>query len=388
MALVPPHLSLRRSRWAVVVVFFANGALGATWASRIPTIRDRTHIDNAELGVALFAAAVGAVVTMNISGLIMARYGSRPLIIITGCSLCGALVLLALTSNWPTLTGCLLLFGISNGGMEVAMNAQAVEIERHWKRPILSSFHAAYSLGGLGGAAASSIVVARHIAPLPHFIGASAVLGTLVILAIPFLLHNVDRSLEPPRFTPPSRATIILGAIVFCAVLGEGAMTDWSALYLTSIGASMAVAAIGYAVFSLAMAITRLCGDWITERIGRLVVIRVGTAIAAAGLAFALLIPNPVTVIIGLGGVGVGLATVFPTAMSLAGKSSGMTPGVAIAAIATCGYLGLLVGPVLIGGVASFLTIQIALGSVVILNGVSSLLTSHVLNNGRKAVRQ
>jgi MFS family permease len=373
-----PRSKLRRSRAAVIAIFFVNGALLATWASRIPAIRDQTRTSTAQLGIALFAAAVGAVLAMNVAGSVMARHGSRPVTTAMSWLLCMSLLLLALAPNWPVLVACLFVFGVANGAMDVGMNTQAVEIEHHWKRPILSSFHACYSLGGLAGAGVSSILAARHIAPLPHFAGTSIVFGGLIALATPLLLpvtEDVSPPVERSRFKRPPLAILILCAIVFCIVLGEGAIADWSALYLTSIGATLAVAAAGYAVFSLAMAATRFCGDSVTLLIGKLGAIRLGAVVATAGLAFALLIPAPVSAIIGMGIVGAGFAVVFPTAISLAGSTPRIEAGAAIATVTTFGYVGLLIGPILIGGAASVVTIHSALGIVVALSAIASVLT-------------
>jgi MFS family permease len=292
---------------------------------------------------------------------------------------CVSLVLLALAPTWPVLVACLFVFGVANGAMDVGMNTQAVEIEHHWKRPILSSFHACYSLGGLAGAAASSVVAARHISPLPHFTATSIVLGGLVLLATPLLLPVTGDISSPAehvsRFRRPPSSILILCAIVFCIVLGEGAIADWGTVYLVSIGATLAVAAVGYAVFSLAMAAMRLCGDSVTLRIGKLGAIRLGAAVATIGLASALLIPSPVSAIIGMGIVGVGFAVVFPSAISLAGWTPKIDPGAAIATVTTFGYFGLLIGPVVIGGVASVVTVRGALAIVVALSAIASMIT-------------
>jgi len=259
----------------------------------------------------------------------------------------------------------------------VAMNTQAVGVERRWGRPILSSFHAWYSLGGLVGAGISSAIVAQHIAPFPHFLGAAGIMGCLVGSAALFLLPpQVDAQVDAPAFVWPPAAILLMGIIAFCIVLGEGAMADWSAIYLTTIRATPALAAAGFAAFSLTMAAMRFGGDWVTARIGPLAVIRAGGGLAAAGLAMALLVPQPTIAIAGFAAVGLGFATVFPTAISLAGKTPGMATGTAIAAVATCGYFGLLVGPVLIGGVASLVTLRLALGLVALLSCIAALLAT------------
>ncbi len=360
----------RSARMAVALIFFLNGAILATWATRIPAIQARLRLPTGELGLALLGTAAGALVAMNLSGYLSARFGSRSVTTIAALCLCAMLPLLALAPSLPALVATLVLFGASNGSMDVAMNTQGVAVERQYGRPILNSFHACYSLGGLTGALVSGLVASRSLAPFPHF------LGVALLCVIPIL--TVSRLLLPPQadahgqaaaFAFPTRALLALGLVAFCVVLGEGAMADWSAIYLsTSLHTGLGLAAAGYAAFSVVMAGGRGVGDRLTTRLGPKTMVRLGGLIAAIGLTVALIgIWVPIA-ILGFGLVGAGFSVVFPLTLSAAGRSTKQSSGTAIAAVATCGYMGFLVGPPVIGFIAQAVSLRIALGVVVVLS--------------------
>jgi MFS family permease len=290
--------------------------------------------------------------------------------VIASMSLCLMLPLLALVPTLPILVGTLVLFGASNGSMDVAMNAQGVAVERQYSRPILNSFHACYSLGGLVGALAGGLVASHSIAPLPHFLG--------VALFCAILTLSVARSLLPAEaeaqgtvvaFARPTRAILALGLVAFCVVLGEGAIADWSAIYLNgTLRTGTGLAAAGYAAFSVVMAMGRGVGDQLTARLGPGTMMQLGGLVAAIGLTLALVVTWIPMVLLGFGLVGAGFSVVFPLTLSAAGRTSKQAAGTAIAAVATFGYVGFLVGPPVIGFVADALSLRIALGFVVVLS--------------------
>src|SRR5947209_16129468 len=226
----PPLLQL--ARWSTSLLFFLNGTIFATWATRIPAVQAKLMLSTGELGIALLGTAFGALATMNLSGYLAARFGSLAVTVIASMSLCLMFPLLALAPTLPILVGTLVLFGASNGAMDVAMNAQGVAVERRYGRPILNSFHACWSLGGLSGALAGGMVASHSIAPLPHFLG--------VALFCAILTLSVARSLLPARaevqgtavaFARPTRAILALGLVAFRVVVGEGPMACWTAMY-------------------------------------------------------------------------------------------------------------------------------------------------------------
>ena len=362
----------RSARLAVALLFFLNGAVFATWVTRIPAIQSKLLLTPGQLGLALLGIAAGALVAMNLSGFLSTRFGSRSVTTIAALCLCAILPLLALVPTLPALVATLLLFGASSGSMDVAMNTQGVAVERRYGRPILNSFHACYSLGGLSGALASGLIASLGLAPLPQFLGV-ALLFVLLTLAVTRLLLPAEAEVgeegKGVTFAFPTRAVLALGLVAFCVVLGEGAMADWSAVYLTgTLHSGAGLAAAGYAAFSIVMAGGRGVGDRLTARLGPKTMVRLGGLVAATGLALALIgIWIPIA-ILGFGLVGAGFSVLFPLTLSAAGRTTKQAYGTAIAAVATCGYMGFLVGPPVIGFIADALSLRFALGVVVVLS--------------------
>jgi MFS family permease len=362
----PPH----RARWSTSLLFFLNGTIVATWATRIPAVQANLKLSTGELGIALLGTAFGALAAMNLSGYLAARFGSRSVTVIASMSLCLMLPQLALAPNLPILVGALVLFGASNGSMDVAMNAQAVAVERHYGRPILNSFHACYSLGGLIGALVGGLVAAHGMAPEPHFLGVALCCAILTLAVARALLPaEAEAQGTAVAFARPTRAILALGLVAFCVVLGEGAMADWSAIYLNgTLRTGTGLAAAGYAAFSVVMALGRGVGDYLTARLGPGIMMQLGGLIAAVGLTLALVVPWIPVALLGFGLVGAGFSVVFPLTLSAAGRTSKQAAGTAIAAVATCGYAGFLVGPPIIGFLADALSLRVALGFVVLLS--------------------
>src|SRR5919107_5844181 len=225
---------LRSARAAVLGVFFANGVVIGTWVVRIPAIKDELGLGEGLLGVALLGAAIGALVAMPLVGALVSRFGSRRFVGTTELLLRLSLVLPALAPNLLFLVPALVMVGAANGGVDVSMNAQAVAVERGYGRPIMSSFHAAWSFGGLAGAALGGLLASRGVGPLPHFSVVAILAAIAFAVAYKALLpSHADASQEDaPAFARPTRALLGLGIISFCVLLGEGAMGDWSAVYL------------------------------------------------------------------------------------------------------------------------------------------------------------
>jgi MFS family permease len=364
------------ARVGVAILFFLNGTIFATWATRIPAVQARLAIRPAELGLALFGMAAGALVAMNLSGYLAARFGSRSVTTIAALSLCLILPLLALAPTLPALVATLVLFGASNGAMDVAMNTQGVAVERQYARPILNSFHACYSLGGLVGALAGGLVASYGIAPLPHFLGVALLCVLLTLSSARSLLSaHADAQRMGVVFARPTRAILVLGLVAFCVVLGEGAIADWSAIYLNgTLRTGAGLAAAGYAAFSVVMAVGRGVGDQLTARFGPRTMVRLGGLVAAIGLTLALVVIWVPIVLLGLGLVGAGFSVVFPLTLSAAGHTPKQAAGTAIAAVATCGYVGFLIGPPVIGFIADALSLRIALGLVIVLSLCAAVL--------------
>ena len=376
----PPHLA----RWSTSLVFFLNGTIGATWATRLPAVQAKLMLSTGELGIALLGTAFGALAAMNLAGYLAARFGSRPVTVIASMSLCLMFPLLALASTLPILVGALVLFGASTGSMDVAMNAQGVSVERQYGRPILNSFHACWSLGSLVGALAGGLVASHSISPLPHFLGIALGCAILILSVARFLLPARAEALETAvAFARPTRALLALGLVAFCVVLGEGAMADWSAIYLNgTLRSGVGLAAAGYAAFSVVMALGRGVGDHLTVRLGPRTMMQCGGLVAAIGLTLALTVPWIPLALLGFGLVGAGFSVVFPLTLSAAGRTSKQAAGTAIAAVATCGYVGFLVGPPVIGFLADALSLRVALSFVVLLS-LCAAVCARVVGSGK-----
>ena len=382
------HLALRVPRFAVLGIFFVNGVVIGTWVVRIPAIQQKLALSEGLLGLALLGTAVGALVAMPLVGALVSRFGSRRVVGTTALLLSLSLVLPALAPSLILLVPALAMIGAANGGLDVSMNAQAVAVEKGYGRPIMSSFHAAWSFGGLAGAAGGGILASVGIGPLPHFAAVAALSAIAFAAAYKKLLPSHADAAEDgaPAFARPSRALLGLGIISFCVLLGEGAMGDWSAVYLSSsLQTGPGFAAAGYAAFSLAMAFGRLFGDQFTERLGPARLVRSCGALAAIGLGVALAAGQPLVALVGFACAGAGFSIVFPAALSAAGRTKGMAAGPALAAVSTTGYTGFLVGPPTIGFVAEWTGLGVALYLVVALSAVIILFAGAVGTRGGKA---
>jgi MFS family permease len=371
---------VRTARGVVTLVFFLNGAGFAAWAARIPAVRDRLELTEASLGLALAMIAVGSLVAMPLSGWLSARWGSRRTTRIALSGFALALPLLALAPSYLALVGAALVAGAFMGSLDVAMNAHGVAVERHYPRPILSAFHAAFSLGALVGAAASAGIVALDVDVRVHLAAAGVLVLALGVPATRRLLPaGADRGeTGAPVFVRPPRALWALGLIAFAGLLAEGAATDWSALYVTdALESSAVLGALTFAFFQITMTVGRLVGDRVTAAVGPVALLRGGGLIAAVGLAGALVVAEPVAAFVGFACLGAGLAVVVPVVFRAASEQPGLAPGPGLAAVSTMGYLGFLAGPPLIGALASATSLSLALGLVVALVLLQASLAGH-----------
>jgi len=364
----PQATELRRARLAVLAVFALNGFALGGWFVRIPAVQDGLGIGEGLLGVALLGAAVGALLSMTVTGALISRLGSRRVVGAAALLLPLSLIPLALAPNVPALALALVLVGASNGALDVSMNSHAVAVEDRYGRRIMSSFHAAFSFGALAGSVLGGGVAYLGVGVLPHFLAVSVLAIVAAVPAYRSLLPSDADAAEggAPAFARPTRALFGLGVISFCVLLGEGAMSDWSAVYLDdSLKTGPGFAAAGYAAFSLTMALGRLIGDRLTERFGPTRLVRLCGAVAALGLGAALAIGNPVFALVGFACAGAGFSVVFPLALSAAGGTEDVATGPALAAVATAAYTGFLVGPPTIGFVAELAGLGTALYLVV-----------------------
>jgi len=360
-----PPLALRRARLATATLFFANGCGLGSWLPHIPDVKLWHDLSDGVLGLALLAIAGGAVASLPVAGALTARYGSRPVSRLAALLFCAVLPLPLLAPDFPLLLMAFVLLGIGIGALDVAMNAHAVLVEERYGRPIMSSFHGLFSLGGLVGAVLAGGAMTLSVAPLPHLAISAAVLGAAALAAWPALLPTAPAPAGGPLFVLPRGRLAVLGGVALAAFLAEGAVGDWSAIYLRmELGTSPATAACGFAAFSLTMALGRLTGDRLVARFSPAAILVAGAVLGSVALSAALLVGDPAAAVLGFAGVGLALSNVAPIVFSAAGRLPDLAPGIGIAAVSTAGYGGFLAGPPLIGLVAELGGLALGLGVV------------------------
>jgi fucose permease len=359
--------SLRLARLGVSGVFFMHGVAVGSWLSRIPAVQEHLALGEAALGLALLGSGLGALLAMLPAGALIARYGSRAIVVATAVPTCLALCLIALASSGPMLFGALVLWGASGASLDVSMNAQGASIEQQRGRPILSSLHGLWSVGAMAGGGTSALLAALEVSLQTQFL-VEAPLLLLAIVAASRAMLSGGRGHRGLALARPHRALLALAVVTFCAVTAEGSMFDWSGVFLHRVlSAPDATAASGAVFLSAAMAVGRLVGDFFTFRFGAPTLARACAALGAAGMLTVILAPSPPVVFAGLVALGFGLSIVVPLAFGAAGRATGMAPGAAIAAVATVGYFGFLAAPPTIGFVAERVGLRGAFGLLLVL---------------------
>lgn len=380
---------MRRARVAIAAVFLCDGLLLGSWASRIPAAQAHTGLTNSRLGLALFASSFGALVAMPVAGWLSARIGSRRVSVAGLLTAAFAIAGTSQASGLVSLASALFMFGAGFGSVNVAANAQGIALERIYGRSILSSFHAAFSLGGLLGAGSGALMAAISVAPRAHFASVLIVVATATLAARRNLLtRDIDVAHMQRTLVRPPRVLLALGIAAFCTLLAEGAAADWSAAFLTqSVGVTGGVAGLGYTAFSLAMVASRTLGDELTRRVGAVTLARAGGAIAASGLAAGLLIASAPIALLGFAAMGLGLGVIVPVLFRAAGSTPGVTASVGVAAVSTIGWLGFLAGPPSIGFVAGGIGLRWALAIVVVVTGALTFLAGAAAQRTRREPR-
>jgi MFS family permease len=370
--------AIQSARAATYAIFFADGLGFGVWAGHIPIFKQKFHLGDAQLSVALFAVALGAIFAMPIVGQMLTRVGSR---VLAGfCASLYAMVIacLALAPFYPLFVLAGALFGATKGSLDVSINAQAVGVESAYGRPIMSSFQAAWSVGGLAGAALAGAALHRGFVAEQNLAATGAFILAIALLSVRYLIRE-KFARQVASLVWPDKALLGVAAITFLALFSEGTMADWSGVYLrTVIGVQASTAALGYAAYSLAMGGGRFLGDRLLSALGPILLLRLSGLLAAAGLALALLLRTPEVAIVGFILVGFGLSNLVPILFGSAGRHrTGAGPG--IAAVTTIGYFGFLVGPPLIGILASSFGLPAALSLVVVFGLI-------IANSARRAV--
>jgi fucose permease len=351
-----------RARLSVSLVFLLHGFASGTWLSRVPSVQEDLRLGAAALGLALLGSGLGSLLAMVPAGALIARFGSRRLVLATAVPWSMSLWLIALADSGPALFGALVIWGGSAGSLDVAMNAQGSTIQTQRGRPILSSLHGLWSLGAMVGGGTTALLTSRAVSVQAQFLIEAPVLLGMVALATRGMLRGF---LEQPgaALARPHRALLALAVITFCGVTAEGSMFDWSGVYLRQVfDAPEALAASGPSWLAASMAATRLVGDPFMARFGAPALARACAALAIVGMLTVILAPLPAVVVVGLVALGFGLAILVPLAFGAAARTPGMAPGAAIAAVATVGYFGFLATPPTLGFIAERLTLRGAFG--------------------------
>jgi predicted MFS family arabinose efflux permease len=353
-------------RLGTLSVFLANGLGIGSWAAAIPRVKADLALSDAGLSFALLAFAAGGIVAMPLTGLLAHRLRSGPASIVGGFAFAAAIAAIGFSPSLEILSATALLAGMTSGVMDVAMNANASDVERRWGRPLMSSFHAAFSFGGAAGAVLGGWLGARGTAL--GLLGPALLSSLLVAIAVPFLMRE-GQGFHGAGFAVPNRRLLPLAALSFVLMATEGAVGDWSGTYLARSGVGSGATASAYAAFSLLMITGRVVGDGLVGAAGSRATVGFGALLAAAGLAITAAWPGLAGGVIGFGLVGAGLANVVPVLFSVAGRI-GSSPAVGVASAATSGYAGLLIGPVIIGAIASAVGLR---PTIVMLAGVALL---------------
>ena len=375
---LPPR---RLHRIAVSCFFFLAGLCFSSWASRIPDIRLKLHLDNAALGAVLLGLPAGLLTSLPLAGWLVARFGSRPIALFAALLYAITLPSLGLAAAPWQLVACLFVFGMGGNLLNISMNTQAIGTEALYGRTIMASYHGIWSVAGFSGAAIGTLFIRLGWLPYQHFIVITSLAWLIVAVTSGQLLAQDAHAggEDRPIFAWPDRSLINLGMIAFCSMICEGAMFDWSGVYFQKvIQPPNGLVAIGYTAFMSTMASGRFLGDWLATKWGIKRILQISGTLTAAGLLTAILFPWLFPALAGFLLVGAGVSSVVPLVYSAAGRSKVLSPGVALAAVSPIGYLGFLVGPPFIGFIAQAFNLRVSLGLIAVLGSVIVLIASTI----------
>lgn len=363
---LPPR---RVHRIAVSSFFFLAGFCFSSWTSRIATIQQKFHLDDRALGAILLALPSGLMASLPLAGWLVAKFGSRPIAVIAAiCYACTLPVIGGVTEVWQ-LVICLFIFGMGGNLLNISINTQAIGTEAIYGRSIMASYHGLWSLAGFSGAFLGGFFISVGWVPWQHFLVIMSLAFLIIgLFSSRLLLKDAFADSNQPIFARPDRSLIKLGFIAFCSMMCEGSMFDWSNVYfLKIVHPPKALLGLGLTAFMSTMASGRFLGDWLTTRWGMKTILQFSGLLTALGLLIAISFPQVLPATIGFMFVGAGVSSIVPLVYSAAGRSKVLSPGVAIAAVSTFGYMGFLFGPPFIGFVAHRFDLRVSLGLVAIL---------------------
>jgi len=348
-----------RLNWGTRTVFLINGLGMSAWAPLVPFARDRLQLNGASLGALLLCLGIGSLAAMPITGTLVARFGCRRVMCLSTVLVLAMMPLLATADSHLVMAAALMCFGAGLGMLDVAMNYQAVQVEKAAGKPMMSGFHGFFSLGGILGAGAVSLLLSLSFTPLSAVMAIMAVMLLLLLWRLPGLMNQRLHQPDQPWLVIPRGWVAFLGALCFILFLAEGAVLDWGALLLLQNPAmSPTHAGLGYALFSTAMTLGRFGGDKIIHRFGRYPVMLTGALTAAAGMSLAVWLPWPEMALLAFLLVGFGLSNTVPMLFNAAGNQQDMPANLAISAMTTLGYAGILSGPALIGFISQWISLS------------------------------
>src|SRR5215210_1851977 len=354
--------SLRARRISISLFFFFYGFIYASWASRIPNIQQKLNLSETVLGAVLLAMPVGSFLTLPISGYLTSKIGSRKVAIMSSLIYSCLLAGIGFSQSLWQLTGCLFLFGSAGNMLNISINTQAIALEVLYKKIIISSFHGMWSVAGFFAASLGTYFIAEAFPVDFHFLLIGAISFSSFLICQRYLLHDYSRPQQKHTFFPkPDKAFLGLGILAFCSMICSGAMFDWSGVYFRKVVTSNpAFIGIGYTAFMVSMTAIRFVTDWLTQHVGFKKIIACCGIFITVGLLTAVVFPYLWPATIGLLFVGAGVSPVVPLVFSAAGKSKVLPPPVAIAAVSSIGFIGLLIGPPLIGFIAGITSLKIS----------------------------
>jgi MFS family permease len=360
---------VRAARHATYAMFLADGLGFGMWAGHIPAFKQKFQLSDSSLSIVLLAVAVGAILSMPLAGQAVRHFGSRFSIAVSVASFGLCLVSIALAPSLMLFVVAALLFGAAKGAVDVGINAQAVVVEKCYGRPIMSSFQALWSVGGLAGGFLTSAALGLGSTPLTNLLCVGSLILLVDLLFYSHLLRDVSsgKGTGGKHFRLPSKSLFYVAILTFIALFSEGVLQDWAAVYMLQVVAvPVAVAAVGYAGYSTAMALGRFVGDRVVAFFGDRFMMRLSGALIAVGLMAALLVPSPILAIAGFVVVGLGISNLVPILFGAAGRDPVLGPGPGIAAVTTLGYFGFLIAPAVIGQMSKFFGLPVALSLVAV----------------------
>lgn len=365
-----PSLSrLRMHRICVGAIFFMHGLCFASWASRIPSIQEKLSLTAATLGTVLFALPVGFFISLPFAGWFVGKVGSKKVVVLSAVLYALSLVSIGTASHALELFFCLFSFGFFANLLNISINTQAIAVERLYKKKLMASFHGLWSLAGFTGAAVGTWMIGNGFAPFPHYVVVCMVF-LLANVVCSFYLVTTDEGQDEkrPLFAMPDKSLIGLGIIAFCSMMAEGAMFDWSGVYFIKVvKVKQEFTGLGYTTFMIAMAGMRFMADGLSHRFGLKKILQASGMLTAAGLLVAVLMPQMLTSLVGFFLIGMGVSSVVPLVYSAAGKSKTLSPGTALTAVSSLGFMGLLIGPPIIGFIAEATSLRISFLAITIM---------------------